>query len=136
MIDLIVNGARAMGIGLTGEMAERFAAYHALLVEANKTMNLTRVPDDPAEAVDRNYLDSLAPLAVPGLLDGVKTLCDVGAGAGFPGIPLAIARPDIRITLMDSLGKRVNFLNELIEGGFRQLHARKKDICDQPYRKR
>ena len=137
MKDLIVNGARAMGIELTGEMAERFAAYHALLVEANKTMNLTRVPDDPAEAVDRNYLDSLAPLAVPGLLNGVKTLCDVGAGAGFPGIPLAIARPDIRITLMDSLGKRVNFLNDVIEKlnlNAEAVHIRAEEAAKGEYR--
>ena len=114
MKDLIASGARAMGIALPDGAADRFARYHDMLIEANKTMNLTRVPDDPAEAVDRNYLDSLAPLAVPGLLDGVTALCDVGAGAGFPGIPLAIARPDIRVTLMDSLGKRVNFLNDVI----------------------
>ena len=111
---LISDGARAMGIALPADAPEQFARYHALLTEANKAMNLTRVPDDPAEAVDRNYLDSLSPLAVPGLMDGVKTLCDVGAGAGFPGIPLAIARPDIRVTLMDSLGKRVAFLSDVI----------------------
>jgi len=115
MRNLIADGARAMGIALHGDAADRLARFHALLTEANRTMNLTRVPDDPAEAVDRNYLDSLTPLAVPGLMDGVKTLCDVGSGAGFPGIPLAIARPDIRVTLMDSLGKRVNFLNDVID---------------------
>ena len=86
---LISEGARAMGVSLPEAAPEQFALYHALLTEANKAMNLTRVPDDPAEAVGRNYLDSLAPLAVSGLMDGVKTLCDVGSGAGFPGIPLA-----------------------------------------------
>ena len=114
MKERILEGALAMGVALPAEAPEQFALYHALLVEANKTMNLTRVPDDPAEAVDRNYLDSLAPLAVPRLMDGVQTLCDVGSGAGFPGIPLAIARPGIRVTLMDSLGKRVAFLNDVI----------------------
>ena len=115
MKDMITEGARAMGIALPEDAPERFERFHALLTEANRTMNLTRVPDDPAEAVDRNYLDSLTPLAVPGLMEGVATLCDLGAGAGFPGIPLAIARPDIRVTLMDSLGKRVAFLNDVIE---------------------
>ena len=115
MRNLLLAGARAMGLALTEEAADSFALYHAMLIEANRTMNLTRVPDDPAEAVDRNYLDSLALLTVPGLTENVRTLCDVGAGAGFPGIPLAIARPDIRVTLMDSLGKRVAFLNGVIE---------------------
>ena len=115
MKERILAGARAMGISLPEAAPEQFALYHAMLTEANRTMNLTRVSDDPDEAVDRNYLDSLTPLAVPGLMDGVKTLCDVGSGAGFPGIPLAIARPDIRVTLMDSLGKRVAFLNGVIE---------------------
>ncbi len=114
MRNLILEGAKAMGIALPDGAADQFTAYHTLLVEANKVMNLTRVPDDPAEAVCRNYLDSLAPLAVPGLMDGAKTLCDVGAGAGFPGIPLSIACPGIRVTLMDSLGKRVAFLNDVI----------------------
>ena len=102
MKERILAGARAMGISLPEAAPEQFALYHAMLTEANRTMNLTRVSDDPDEAVDRNYLDSLTPLAVPGLMDGVKTLCDVGSGAGFPGIPLAIARPDIRVTLWAS----------------------------------
>ena len=135
MRNLIVNGARAMGITLPEDAAERFQAYHAMLVEANRTVNLTRVPDEPAEAVDRNYLDSLAPLAVPGLLDGAKTLCDVGAGAGFPGIPLAIARPDLSVTLMDSLGKRVAFLNSVIQAlglNAQAVHLRAEEAARLP----
>lgn len=139
MKDMILAGARAMGIALPAEAPERFALYHALLTEANRTMNLTRVPDDPAEAVDRNYLDSLAPLAVPGLMDGARMLCDVGSGAGFPGIPLAIARPDIRVTLMDSLGKRVAFLNDVI-GRLRlnaeAVHLRAEEAARQDFRDR
>lgn len=135
MRDLILDGAQAMGIALPDDAADKFAAYHAMLVEANKSMNLTRVPDEPGEAVDRNYLDSLAPLAVPGLLDGARALCDVGAGAGFPGIPLAIARPDIRVTLMDSLGKRVAFLNGVIEAlglNAEAIHIRAEEAARLP----
>ncbi|MBR4443037.1 MAG: 16S rRNA (guanine(527)-N(7))-methyltransferase RsmG [Clostridia bacterium] len=137
MKTLVANGARAMGIELPDGAAEQFAQYHDMLVEANRIMNLTRVPDDPAEAVDRNYLDSLAPLTVPGLLDGVKTLCDVGSGAGFPGIPLSIARPDIRVTLMDSLGKRVDFLNNVIERlrlNAEAVHLRAEEAARGVYR--
>ena len=76
-------------------------------------MNLTRVPDDPAEAVDRNYLDCVAPLA--GGFPDAATAVDVGSGAGFPGIPLAIMLPDTRFTLIDALGKRVDFLREVID---------------------
>ena len=85
---------------------EKLAAFHDLLTAANARMNLTRVSADPAEAIDRNYLDSLSPLAH---LSGAKTCVDVGSGAGFPGVPLAIFLPDTHFVLMDSLLKRVEF---------------------------
>ena len=77
-------------------------------------MNLTRVQDDPAEAIDRNYLDSVAPLAFD-LIPENSSLVDVGSGAGFPGMPLAILRADVSVTLMDSIGKRVEFLRDAAE---------------------
>lgn len=132
MRELICAGAAAMGIPLPADAPDKLIIYHEMLVEVNKSMNLTRVPDDAAEAVDRNYLDSLAPLAVPGLMDGVKTLCDVGTGAGFPGLPLAIARPDIHIVLMDSLGKRVKFLQSVIDRlslNAEAIHTRAEDAA-------
>ena len=109
----LIDGARAMGIDMSPEQAERFERYHALLAEANARMNLTRVPDDPREAADRNYLDCIAVLA--GDFPAAETAIDVGSGAGFPGVPLAIMRPDIRFTLLDSLGKRVEFLQSVID---------------------
>ena len=102
----LIEGAAAMGIAMTERQAEQFDAYHEMLVEANARMNLTRVPDDPREAVDRNYLDCVAPLA--GGFPAVDTAVDVGSGAGFPGIPLSIMLPDTRFTLIDALGKRVS----------------------------
>ena len=102
-----------MGIPMTGEQAGQFDIYHNMLVEANARMNLTRVPDDIAEAVDRNYLDCIAPLSRD--FPAVKTAVDVGSGAGFPGIPLAIMLPEVRFTLMDALQKRVDFLQSVID---------------------
>ena len=92
--------------------AERFALYHALLVEGNARMNLTTVLE-PEEAVDRHFLDSLAPVALGLLPQGARAV-DVGTGAGFPGIPLLIARPDLRLTLVDSLNKRLEFLRDVL----------------------
>ena len=109
----LLDRAAAMGIPMTAGQAEQFNLYHEMLVEANARMNLTRVPDDPAEAVDRNYLDCVAPLA--GGFPDAATAVDVGSGAGFPGIPLAIMLPDTRFTLIDALGKRVDFLREVID---------------------
>ena len=122
--------ASAMGIPMTPAQAEQFERYHAMLTEANARMNLTRVPDDALEAIDRNYLDCAAPLA--GNIPAVKTAVDVGSGAGFPGIPLAILLPNARFTLIDSLGKRVEFLNEVISAlglNARALHLRAEDAA-------
>ncbi len=126
----IKEGAARMGIALTDRQAGQFSRYHEMLVDCNRTMNLTRVAEDALEAADRNYLDSLAPLGAPGLMDGVRTLADIGSGAGCPGIPLAIARPDTRVTLIDALDKRVKFLNSVIEAlglNARAVHMRLED---------
>lgn len=114
MIDLILGRAAAAGVSLARAQAEQFESYHRMLVEANARFNLTRVPDDPVEAVDRNYLDCIAPLKA-GMPVGVRRAIDVGSGAGFPGIPLSICLPDVHFVLMDSLNKRVDFLNSVIE---------------------
>ena len=130
--DLLIQRAAAMGIGMTDKQAERFEAYHAMLTEANARMNLTRVPEDASEAVDRNYLDCIAVLS--GGFPTVETAVDVGSGAGFPGIPLAIMLPDIRFTLIDALGKRVDFLRDVIARlglNAGALHLRAEDAARQ-----
>ena len=127
----LTEAAARMGIAMSVEQAQKFHRYHTLLVAANREMNLTRVSDDIAEACDRNYLDSLTLLKH---LGKAKTLIDVGSGAGFPGIPLAIMRPDVDITLLDSLAKRVGFLNEVIsELGLnaRGVHVRCEEAAKQ-----
>ena len=85
MRELLKARLKAAGVAAEAEQVEKLAAFHELLTEANARMNLTRVSADPAEAIDRNYLDSLAPLPH---LSGAKTCVDVGSGAGFPGVPL------------------------------------------------
>ena len=129
---LLMARAAAMGIPMSDGQAEQFAAYHEMLVGANARMNLTRVPDDPSEAVDRNYLDCVAPLA--GDFPEAATAVDVGSGAGFPGIPLAILLPGTRFTLVDALAKRVEFLQSVIERlglNAEALHLRAEDAARQ-----
>ncbi len=127
----LINTAALMGISMTREQAEKFRLYHDMLCRSNREMNLTRVRDDARESCDRNYLDSLTLLTC---LDKTESLIDVGSGAGFPGIPLAIMRPELRITLLDSLGKRVDFLNSVIDAlalNAKAIHARCEDAGKQ-----
>ena len=129
----LLNRAAAMGIPMTPAQAEQFEAYHRLLAQANARMNLTRVPEDPGEAIDRNYLDCAAPLA--GGFPPVQTAADVGSGAGFPGIPLAILLPQTRFTLIDALDKRVQFLQSVIDAlglNARALHMRAEEAARRP----
>lgn len=121
-----------MGVNLTIEQAEKMVRYHEMLVSANKQMNLTRVPDDIHEAADRNYLDSLNAVKY---LNGVQTLIDVGTGAGLPGIPIAIACPHIKVTLLDALQKRVGFLQSVIDElglNAEAVHGRAEDAAKKP----
>ncbi len=129
MKEYLLHKAQLMGLAMSPQQAEQFEAYHALLLKANAQFNLTRVSEDESEACDRNYLDSLTLLQH---LEGAKSLIDVGSGAGFPGVPLAIMRPDVSITLLDSLGKRVEFLKSVIaELGLnaRALHMRSEEAA-------
>ena len=126
-------GAEKMGIALDDVACKRFATYYDMLVEGNKVMNLTAVLE-PEEAVDRHFLDCIAPVAKGLLPEGVK-IVDVGTGAGFPGLPLLIARPDIKITLVDALNKRLNFIRSVLEElGLEAeiVHMRAEDFSRKP----
>ena len=109
---------------------ERIARYHALLADWNTRMNLTGDTDFDM-SIDRHYTDSLAPLRYEELFPQNASLIDVGSGAGFPGLPLAIARPDLQVTLLDSLMKRIHFLSAVVEelglANVRLVHARAED---------
>lgn len=119
-----------MGISCDGRTPERIARYHALLCDWNTRMNLTG-DTEFAVALDRLYADSLAPLGLEGVFPQGARLIDVGSGAGFPGLPLAIARPDLQVTLLDSLGKRISFLAAVVDAlglkNVRLVHARAED---------
>ena len=115
--------------------AGRLARYQAMLEDWNTRMNLTG--DAGLEAtLDRHFMDSLAPLQLVGLFPQGATLVDVGTGAGFPGLALAIARPDLQITLLDSLQKRLTFLDAVIDAlelpRVRTVHARAEDAARDP----
>ena len=125
----VQDRARRMGIELDDRAARRFEQYLDMLTQKNKHMNLTAVLE-PEEAVDRHFLDSLAPIA-QGLIPQGASLVDVGTGAGFPGLALLIARPDIRLTLVDALGKRLTFLQEVLDAldlKANIVHARAEDF--------
>ena len=97
-------------LALPGELAPPLLAYLDLLARWNRTYNLTAVRD-PGEMVSRHLLDSLA---MRPYLDGIGTLADLGTGPGLPGIPLAIAMPGLRVTLVEANGKKARFLREAV----------------------
>lgn len=125
---LLKEQAQLWGIGLSGEQLESFTLYAALLKEWNEKINLTAITQ-PEEVAVKHFLDSLSPLRFAEIPQGAS-LIDVGTGAGFPGIPLLIVRPDIRLTLLDSLNKRLLFLQEVLRSlglDAKTVHARAEE---------
>lgn len=106
-----IEALKAQGIELTDEQISQFDKYYRMLIHWNEKINLTAVTEKE-EVYLKHFYDSLTPLFYTEIPEGTR-LCDVGAGAGFPSIPMKIVRPDIKVTIVDSLNKRINFLNEL-----------------------
>lgn len=101
------------GIELSNEQRQQFQTYYQMLVEWNEKMNLTSITEEH-EVYLKHFYDSIAPSFYTDLTHPL-TICDIGAGAGFPSIPLKIIFPNLHVTIVDSLNKRIHFLNQLAE---------------------
>ncbi|MCI5952487.1 MAG: 16S rRNA (guanine(527)-N(7))-methyltransferase RsmG [Anaerostipes sp.] len=123
--------AEILGISLTEQQCLQFQKYYEYLIEKNKVMNLTGITEKE-EVIDKHFIDSLG-LAAKMDLTKPLTVLDLGTGAGFPGIPLKIAFPNLTITLLDSLNKRIKFLDEVIDllglAGIETIHGRAEDYA-------
>ena len=108
----LINTLSKWNFDLTEEKINQLDKYYELLIEKNKVMNLTAITDFD-EVIVKHFADSLSICTV--LPEDVKTVCDLGTGAGFPGIPMAIAYPNLKFTLIDSLNKRIKFLQEVVD---------------------
>ncbi len=104
-------GLQEMGLTLDAQAQEKLCAFGTAVIRQNEVMNLTAITD-PAQVAKLHLLDSLSLLKVENLAG--KTLIDVGCGAGFPGVPVQIACPEAKVTLLDSLGKRMQWLQEIL----------------------
>lgn len=128
---ILEDGCQAFGVTLTDKQIEQFEKYYELLVEWNKVMNLTGITEFD-EVMQKHFVDSAA-AAKYVEMEKVNSLIDVGTGAGFPGIPLKIVYPHIQVTLLDSLNKRIKFLEEVVDNlgltGIETVHGRAEDAA-------
>lgn len=140
----LVNICNKINIEISDDQINCFEKYYELLIEKNKVMNLTAITDKE-DVIVKHFIDSIA--LIPYLLDkGINInnelkIIDIGTGAGFPGLPLKIMMPDVKFTLLDSLNKRVSFLNEVIDElklkDIEALHGRAEDYAsDNKYREK
>lgn len=135
--DTFIEEANKINITFTERQLEQFSIYYEMLIEKNKVMNLTGITEWD-EVLEKHFLDSISLIRAINLSQNISVL-DMGTGAGFPGIPLKIAFPNLKITLADSLNKRVLFLQEVIDAlkleGIEAIHGRAEDLArDKKYR--
>lgn len=134
----LYNECVKIGLELDETALGRFETYYRMLIEYNEKMNLTAITEEN-EVIVKHFCDSLYLLTKFDLKNGAKVI-DVGTGAGFPGIPLLIARPDIKLTLLDGLNKRLVFLSDVLEALGLQaeiVHSRAEEAAnDKKYREK
>ena len=128
---LLFDETKKNGMELSDKQITQFNLYYELLTAKNKVMNLTAITEYN-DVVKKHFIDSMM---ISRVLDmkKINSLCDVGTGAGFPGIPLKIVYPHLHLTLVDSVGKRVNFLSEVVEKlgleDVEAIHSRTEDLA-------
>ena len=128
---LLFDETKKNGMELSDKQIAQFNLYYELLTAKNKVMNLTAITEYN-DVVKKHFIDSMM---ISRVLDmkKINSLCDVGTGAGFPGIPLKIVYPHLHLTLVDSVGKRVNFLSEVVEKlgleDVEAIHSRTEDLA-------
>lgn len=137
--DKFIEEVNEISIDLTEKQLEQFRIYYDMLVEKNKVMNLTGITEWE-EVLEKHFLDSISLIRAVDLKQTL-TVMDMGTGAGFPGIPLKIAFPNLKVTLADSLNKRVLFLQEVIDAlkleDIEAIHGRAEDLArDIKYREK
>ena len=129
----IENNLQKIGMKLDDIKIRQFDEYYRMLVEWNKVMNLTGITEYE-DVWEKHYIDSLSIVKIQNM-DHFEKLIDVGTGAGFPGIPLKIAFPHLKVTLLDSLNKRIHFLNAVIDllelKDIYTIHGRAEDYAKQ-----
>ena len=132
--EMLINGANQLNINLTTSSAEAMLKFMDFMLEWNEKINLTTITQHD-EVIIKHFLDSLTVLATGEIRQNAKVI-DIGTGAGFPAIPLRLARPDMKLTMLDSLGKRVNFLKDACKltdiGNAECLHGRAEDYAQNP----
>lgn len=133
MSQIFESKLQELNIQLDDRQMEQFNTYYELLVEWNKVMNLTGITEKE-EVNEKHFIDSLSVVKAIDV-NSVHSVIDIGTGAGFPGIPLKIAFPHLKIVLLDSLNKRINFLNTVIDTlGLKNIytiHGRAEDYAKQ-----